>query len=132
MKPIRIPSKRESSYLAGKQIYADGPMLPAALFKLVDFGPRPSDRQESLDRAVRAGWLDLLADGSVDLTEASCNYYDKEAPANKPQGSMATPREVKPFRPMSPQYRVNSRGLRADAPDCSVKAIPSHYAKVTP
>ena len=131
MTQIRIPLAKESSYQAGKQIYADGPMPPAELFKLVDFGLRSSDHKESLDRAIKAGWLTILADGNVDLTEISCRHYDKESAASSFKGQVATSREnIHPFKPLSAKHRPNVKGTRADAPD--VRSFPSVYAKVKP
>lgn len=133
MKPIRTPSPKESSYLAGKKIYNDGPMPPTELFKLVDFGLRNSDRWETLERATKAGWLAVLQDGNVDLTEVSCRHYDNEAATKPVVGKIATPRvNVNAGLPLSAKYRLNPRGLRPGAMDNSRAAMPSVYAKVTP
>jgi hypothetical protein len=131
MKSIRTPLPKESSYQAGKQIYNDGPMQPEKLFQLVDMGPRASDRKESLERAIKAGWLTILSDVNVDLTEHSCRHYDKESAASSQKGEVATPREnVHAFTPLSPKHFLNAKGPREDAWDNSTRAIPSHHAKV--
>jgi hypothetical protein len=126
-----VPRQDTPAYIADKQLFARGPHPRADLFLLAKFGPTQGYQDAALKRAIDSGWF-VEADGKVGLSTRAYHYYAGTEPEPKAMGSMATPREVKPFRPMSPQYRVSSRGLRADAMDNSQANMPSHFAKVTP
>lgn len=127
-----VPGNTSAAYVAGRAIYARGPMNHEQLFSAVRFGVTAGAQLANLKKAVDYGWLVELSPSLIGLSEKAQHYYAGTEPAPREMGSLAMPRIVKPFKPMSPQYRVNSRGTRADAPDCSFKAKPSHFAKATP
>lgn len=124
-----VPGNMSAAHIAGRAIYARGPSSKEQVLGYASFGATSGAQEYNLGKAITSGWFVDLG-GLIGLTDRAQHYYAGTEPEPKAMGSLATAREVKPFRPMSPQYRVSSRGPRADAPDCSVKAMPSHFAKV--
>lgn len=128
---IRVPSKKESGYWAGKKIHTTGPMLPVELYAFSEMGQKVSHRQTALESSIKGGWLVALPDGRIGLSETARERYDSEPVIEELAGQVATPREnVNAMKPLSRKHYLNAKGTRADAPD--VRAYPSLYAKGRP
>lgn len=128
-----VPGNASASYIAGRSLFARGPSTREQVFQYARFGITAGAETANLNRAIESGWLVALSDNLVGLSERAQHYYAGTEPAPKEMGSMAAPREnVNAMKPLSARYRINPRGLRADAMDNSLKAMPSHWSKVTP
>lgn len=128
-----IPGNNWAGYIAAHALRARGSTNHKQLFSVAPFGAIAGAQMANLKRAIESGWLVALSDNLVGLSERAQHYYAGTEPAPKEMGSLATPHEnVNAIRPLSARYRINPRGMRADAMDNSLKAMPSHHAKVTP
>ena len=128
---VRAPQKDHPSYIAAEAMLQRAPLRIEEVFQLSDFGPI-GQRLAKLNATIDSGWLQYVPGGRLIVSQFAVDHFRKRPPAEKYVGSLATPRAVPAFKPKVPQLRAASRGLRADAPDCSVKAIPSHFGKVAP
>lgn len=127
-----VPGVNSAAHIAGRAIYARGPVNHDQLFSLARFGVTTGAQSSNLKKAVDNDWL-VDDEGVVRLSDRAQHYYAGTEPEPKQMGSLATPREnVNAMVALSSKYFINSKGLRNDAPDCSVKAFPSHYARVAP
>jgi hypothetical protein len=128
-----VPGPTSAAYIAGRSLFARGPGTREQVFQYARFGITAGAETANLNRAIENGWLVALTDNLVGLSDRAQHYYAGTEPAPKEMGSLATPREnVNAMKPLSARYRINPRGLRADAMDNSLKAMPSHHAKVSP
>jgi len=105
-------------YRAAAYIAQNGPQSIAALFAAVDFGSTKS-RSAKLKYGYQKGWLEQRPDGLIDLTALALQHLADKQPKAAYVGQI-TPAQYRPnFRAssgLSKQYRVNSRGTRADIP----------------
>lgn len=128
-----VPGNTSAAYVAGRALFARGPMNHEQLFAIGGFGTTAGAQLANLKKAVDFGWLTELSPTMVGLSEKAQHYYAGTEPAPKEMGSLATPREnVHAMAPLSRKHYLNVKGPRADAWDTSTRAIPSHHAKVTP
>lgn len=125
-----VPGTNSAAYIAGRAIYARGPVNHEQLFSLARFGVTAGAQSSNLKKAVDNGWL-VDDEGVVRLSDRAQHYYAGTEPEPKPMGSLATPREnVNAGLPMTARHRPDTRGRRQDAMDNSLAAMPSHYARV--
>jgi len=61
-------------------------------------------------------------------TNFELDFSEAPKPKEKYVGQIAAPRQINMMT--RPAYVPPKRVMRADAPDCSVRAWPSHYGKV--
>jgi hypothetical protein len=128
-----VPGSKSAAYIAGRAIYARGPSSQEQVFGYARFGQSHGAEAANLKRAIDIGWLKKQPDGFIGLSEKAQHYYAGTEPEPKEMGSLATPREnLHAMQPLSSKHRLNPRGLRADALDNSLAAMPSHFGKVTP
>lgn len=130
IKCTRVPQKNCASYLAAKAMLTRPPLTPQEIFDLADFGPVKS-RMTKLSVAVRNGWLIELPGGRMIVSEFAQEHFNAPAPEPEYEGEPATPRvNVNAGLPLSAKWHLNSKGNRPGALDSSLKAMPSHFAKV--
>lgn len=126
----RLPQSNTTAYRAAAHLHKTGPLSRADLFAQVHLGPRPSVRDDAIDRAVANGWL------TESPTQVACGivlaaYFGGiEPPTVKaPTGQVAMPRQhLTPLyaQPsLSKRHIPNSRGNRDDVPEFSVRSAPS-------
>lgn len=131
-KCTRVPASDHPSYIAAKAMLNRPPLSPQEVLALADFGPVGA-RMAKLSGALRDRWLIELPGGRIIASEFAQEHFDQPEPAPKYVGTTATPREnLHAMEPLSRKYHLNVKGLRLDAPDCSIQAKPSHFGKVTP
>lgn len=123
---VRIARAGTFADQAGEYLYANGPTLDRDLFEVLAMVSRVRDKQESLQAAIRNGWLAVGRGGLIDCSAAARAHYDALAGkvAIKPLGQIAAPREAANAfqRPaLSKKYIPNSRGSRLDIPSWSVR-----------
>lgn len=70
-------SKRPSARSAALLIYQQGPKTREELFRLADFGRKPSLRGAMLDAAIHDGWLEEHGD-LIDITQLAFSTLAKE------------------------------------------------------
>lgn len=125
-----VPGTNSAAYIAGRAIYARGPVNHEQLFSLARFGVTAGTQSSNLKKAVDNGWL-VDDEGVVRLSDRAQHYYAGTEPEPKPMGSLATPREnVNAMRELSSKFFQARRLIRADAPD--MRDFPSRYAKGQP
>jgi hypothetical protein len=113
----RIPRQSQASYKAA-QLLLSGPMTERDLFAAVDFGQKPSLRNEALTRAIDTGWLVHNGD-LIDLTDFAREHF-ADAPKAKYVGKVAEPRSVNVMH--RPAYVPKKRLPRDDEPDWSLRS----------
>lgn len=130
MKNVKgVPGSNSAAYIAGRAIYARGPASQEQIFGYASFGKTSGAQTYNLGKAIANGWL-IEIEGLVGLTEKARHYYAGTEPEPQEMGSLATPpTNVNAMRTLSAKYRLNPRGLRPNAMDNSLRAMPSHYAK---
>lgn len=113
--------------VAAELICRVGPMHRAALFSQIDFGATSTNRNVALDAAIENGLLHETLDGIV-VTAAARAIIEREHPELAPAkyiGQVAaprTPRDASSIPPLSRRFIPNSKGLRADVPQFSVRS----------
>lgn len=131
-KCTRVPDPGHPSYIAAKAMLNRPPLSAQEVLTLADFGPEKT-RMAKLRDALRSRWLIEIPGGRIIASEFAQDHFDQPQPAPKFAGSVATPRvNVHATEPLNPKHRLNPRGFREDAPDCSVKACPSFFWKANP
>jgi len=114
-----------ASYAAGEHLHKHGPMNQHELFAKVDMGHKTGHQQNTLQRAIRSGWLIEQIDGKVNISAYARAHYDQlEGERVRPVGQIAAMREADDVfkRPtLSKKYMPNSRGIRQDIPAWSVR-----------
>jgi hypothetical protein len=128
---MTIPSKDHPTYHAARLIYAEGSKTEQQLWSgECGFHERADCRAKQLERAIALNWLQRLPDGRIALADSTVEFFDTEPPKPKPKGQVAGPRIIDVMNRAA--YKPARQIRRADAWDNSVRAIPSHYAKVRP
>lgn len=131
-KCTRVPDPSHPSYIAAKAMLNRPPLSAQEVLALADFGPEKT-RMAKLRDALRNRWLIEIPGGRIIASEFAQDHFDQPQPVAKFAGTTATSREnVNAMKPLSLKHRLNPRGLRADALDNSLAAMPSHFAKVMP
>lgn len=123
---MTIPARNSTAYQASVYLHREGPQSELDLFAAVHFGKHPDVRRERLALAIEDGWL-VRDGGLIDLSDVAREHFDGEPEAKKYVGKVAGPRQVDVLNCKA--YVPPKRFIRADAPDISVRAIPSFYGK---
>ncbi|MEH6434319.1 hypothetical protein [Massilia sp. DD77] len=113
-------------YVAGEYLHKNGPQTSRDLFAAVHFGTKTTHKEDSLQAAIRSGWLTETLDGKIAVSQAAREHYDQEAGEAKvkPVGQIAAVRQpVNVFTqpPLNKRYIPNPRGMRQDIPEWSVR-----------
>lgn len=113
-----VPSRGSAARLAAEHLIKSGPMAEADLCAALDLGCPAYKRTEKLQRAVSTGVLTERPDGKLDCSAALKTWFENQAheqDESEPIGQI-TPAQYRPSvfasPGLSPQYRINSRGLR--------------------
>jgi hypothetical protein len=124
----RSPSSGSFAFLAGEYLYKVGPAPEGELFAEIRTDLRLHERAETLQGAIRSGWLQVAMSGHIECSAVARTHYDKLAGIVEVKyvGQIAAPREVynaydRP--PLRKAYMLNSRGLRQDVPAWSVRPV---------
>jgi hypothetical protein len=117
------PPKSSAAYQAAEYLHREGPKTEAELLATGIFGAK-SDSADRLQCAIRSGWLRFTSIGTVARGVPAIEHFASKA---KFVGKVAAPRQVDLMSRKA--YVPPKRLIRADAPDCSVRAWPSTYAK---
>lgn len=122
-----------ASYAAGEHLHKHGPMNQHELFAKVDMGHKTGHQQDTLQRAIRSGWLIERIDGKITISAYARAHYDQiEGEKVRPVGQIAAMREANDVfkRPaLSKKYMPNSRGIRQDIPAWSVRNGQAFHTK---
>lgn len=120
----RSPGSGSFAFLAGEYLYKVGPAPEGELFAEIRTDLRLHERAETLQGAIRSGWLTVAQSGHIDCSAVARAHYDKLAGIEEVKyiGKVAAPREVfnayeRP--PLRKAYMPNSRGIRSDIPTWS-------------
>jgi hypothetical protein len=122
----RIPGRDTAPYKAAQYLYEEGPKSERDLLQAVDFGVSYKER-DNLQRAIRSGWLVTTPDGRIVCSDVALDHFDTRPTVEKYIGTPAGPRIIDVMN--RPPYKPAKPLRRADALDCSVRAIPSFYGK---
>lgn len=134
----RMVNRGSAAYLAAAYIFKNGPQMPDDLFAVIDFGPKKSNKQDKLDRAVCSGWLTQGPTWAVDIGDLARAHFEAEAGIGEDEekveyiGQIAATREpanVFARPPLSKKYIPNPRGMRQDIPEWSVRSCISFHTK---
>jgi hypothetical protein len=132
-KSIRTPRVGEIPHTAGAYIYKNGACTEVDLFLNVNFGRDKHERAVALQSAIRGGWLIETERGKIACSQAALDYYDaqEDKPEEKYVGQIvpAATRNVFAGSGLSKKYLTNSRGMRQDVPDWSVRESVTFYTK---
>jgi hypothetical protein len=121
------PQRDDSAYKAAVLIYSSGTsQMAGSLVARIECDGNQEQRAAALEQAIRTGWLRRLDDGRIALTDFALEHFET-APTRKFVGQVAAPRVVDIMN--RKPYKTPARLGRTDAPDCSVRTMPSHYGK---
>jgi hypothetical protein len=123
---IRIARAGTFQDTAGVYLYRNGPTPEKDLFAALSITLATHLKAEVLERAIRAGWLAVTKDGSLDCSKGARAHYEEifGEKVIEPVGQIVAPRQVPTVyeRPsLRKKYMPNSRGTREDVPEWSVR-----------
>lgn len=127
----RTAMRGTAAYAAGAYLHKHGPMNQHALFAVVDMGHKTGHQEDTLQRAIRSGWLLEQDDGKISISRFARAHYDQlEGEKARPVGQIAAlrqPADVFARPPLSKRFMPNPRGTRQDIPDWSVRTGASFH-----
>lgn len=122
----RTAMRGTAAYAAGAYLHKHGPMNQHALFAVVDMGHKTGHQEDTLQRAIRSGWLLEQDDGKIGISSFARAHYDQlEGEKARPAGQIAAmrqPADVFARPPLSKRFIPNPRGTRQDIPAWSVRS----------
>lgn len=132
-KGTRTAMRGTAAYAAGAYLHKHGPMSQHALFAVIDMGHKTGHQEDTLQRAIRSGWLLEQDDGKISISSFARAHYDQlEGEKERSVGQIAAlrqPADVFARPPLSKRYIPNPRGTRQDIPAWSVRTGQSFHTK---
>lgn len=124
-KSARTAMRGTAAYAAGAHLHKHGPMNQHALFAVVDMGHKTGHQEDTLQRAIRSGWLVEQDDQKINISRFARAHYDQlEGEKERPVGQIAAvrrPADVFTRPPLSKRFILNPRGTRQDIPEWSLR-----------
>ncbi|MGJ9420436.1 hypothetical protein ACHAC9_22170 [Massilia sp. CMS3.1] len=122
----RIAKQDSFSFAAGVHLYKNGPMHERDLLADLASALRAQDQLDALQCAIQAGWLKITSDDKVECSPFARAHYDQLEGriTAKQMGDIALPRvgfNAYDRPPLSKKNIPNSRGMRLDMPDWSMR-----------